>query len=171
MEQRQMQDRHQRGGVTYNAVEAVTAVCLFLIGMVITYDSYMKGAGWSADGPRTGYFPIRIGAFIVISSLAIFLRSLFGKNKNYKIFVEWGSFKQVLTVLVPTAVYVLATQFIGIYVSSSLFIAFFMKVMGRYGWVKIALVSIGTSVALFWMFEMQFLVPLPKGPLEALFGY
>jgi len=24
---------------------------------------------------------------------------------------------------------------------------------------------------LFWMFEIQFMVPLPKGPLEALFGY
>jgi putative tricarboxylic transport membrane protein len=24
---------------------------------------------------------------------------------------------------------------------------------------------------LFWMFEFQFLVPLPKGPLESLFGY
>jgi putative tricarboxylic transport membrane protein len=26
-------------------------------------------------------------------------------------------------------------------------------------------------VTLFWMFEVQFMVPLPKGPLEALFGY
>jgi hypothetical protein len=157
--------------LTYNAVEAGTAVCLFLIGVVIIFDSYRRGAGWASDGPRTGYFPIRIGALIVISSLAIFLRTLFSKNKNYKIFVAWGPFKQVLRVLVPTAVYVLAIQVIGIYVASSLFIAFFMKVMGKFGWLKTVLVGIGTSVVLFWMFEMQFLVPLPKGPLEALFGY
>lgn len=152
-------------------MEAATAVCLFLIGVVIIFDSYKRGAGWAADGPRTGYFPIRIGALIVISSLAILLRTLFSKNKNYKIFVEWGPFKQVLMVLVPTAVYVLATQVIGIYVASSLFIAFFMKVMGKFGWFKTVLVTIGTSVVLFWMFEIQFMVPLPKGPLEALFGY
>jgi len=24
---------------------------------------------------------------------------------------------------------------------------------------------------LFWMFEIQFMTPLPKGPLESLFGY
>jgi putative tricarboxylic transport membrane protein len=32
-------------------------------------------------------------------------------------------------------------------------------------------VSLGVSAVLFWMFEIQFMVPLPKGPLEALFGY
>jgi hypothetical protein len=114
---------------------------------------------------------MRVGALIVISSLAILLRTLFSKNKNYKIFVKWKPFKQVLMVLVPTTVFVLATQMIGIYVASSLFIAFFMRVTGKFGWLKILLVGIGTSVALFWMFETQFLVPLPKGPLEALFGY
>ena len=166
-----MQGRPLRDGLTYSGMEALTAVCLFLIGVVIIFDSYQKGAGWAADGPRTGYFPIRIGALIVISSLAILLRTLLSKNKNYKIFVKWEPFKQVLMVLVPTTAYVLATQMIGIYVASSLFIAFFMRVMGKFGWLKILLVGIGTSVALFWMFETQFLVPLPKGPLEALFGY
>jgi putative tricarboxylic transport membrane protein len=170
MEQHQAQDA-PRGGLTYNAMEAITAVFLFLIGLVIMYDSYSKGAGWAEDGPRTGYFPIRIGALIGISSIAIFLRTILGKKKNTKIFVEWGPFKQVLMVLVPTGIYVLATQVIGIYVASTLFIAFFMRVMGKFGWLKILLVGIGTSVALFWMFEIQFMVPLPKGPLEALLGY
>jgi putative tricarboxylic transport membrane protein len=171
MEQQQSQDRASSGGLTYNMVEAITAVVLCLIGIVIMFDSYSKGAGWAADGPKTGYFPIRIGALIVMSSIAILFRTLFSKKKNKKIFVEWGPFKQVLMVLVPTAVYVLAIQLIGIYVASALFIAFFMRMMGRFGWLKIALVSLGTSVVLFWMFEIQFMVPLPKGPLESLFGY
>ena len=34
-------------------------------------------------------------------------------------------------VLVPTAVYVLAIQFVGIYVASTLFIAAFMRVMDK----------------------------------------
>ena len=80
-------------------------------------------------------------------------------------------FRLVLMVLVPTIVYVLATQFIGIYVSSTIFIAAFMRVMDKRAWWKVALISIGTSATLFWLFEIQFMVPLPKGPLEALFGY
>jgi hypothetical protein len=43
--------------------------------------------------------------------------------------------------------------------------------MGKHGWLKTASVSVGISVIFFWLFEAQFLVPLPKGPLEAWFGY
>jgi len=77
----------------------------------------------------------------------------------------------VLLVLLPTAVFVLAIKFIGIYVASALFIAAFMRVMDKSRWWKVVLVSIGVNVLLFWMFEIQFKVPLPKGPLEALLGY
>ena len=41
-----------------------------------------------------------------------------------------------------------------------------MRYLGKYGWAKIAAVSIGTMVAFFLMFEIWFKVPLPKGPLK-----
>jgi putative tricarboxylic transport membrane protein len=44
-------------------------------------------------------------------------------------------------------------------------------VMDKSSWLKTVAVSAGVSAVLFWMFEIQFMVPLPKGPLEALFGY
>jgi hypothetical protein len=46
-----------------------------------------------------------------------------------------------------------------------------MRLMDKYSWLKTLAVSIGLNAVLFWLFEIQFLVPLPKGPLEALFGY
>ena len=94
-----------------------------------------------------------------------------GKHRNHELFVSWDRFKQVLCVLMPTVLYVLVTQFIGIYVASAVFIGGFMRAMAGFSWLKIILVSVGISVTLFWMFEIQFMVPLPKGPLESLFGY
>jgi len=46
-----------------------------------------------------------------------------------------------------------------------------MRAMAKFSWLKVILVSIGISAMLFYMFEVQFMVPLPKGPLESLFGY
>ncbi|MFH1029448.1 MAG: tripartite tricarboxylate transporter TctB family protein [Pseudomonadota bacterium] len=171
MEQKQTQDRPPRGGLTHSTVEAITAVSIFLIGAVMMIDSYRSGSGWATDGPQTGYFPLRIGAIICIASIVILMKALFSKKRNLELFVAWEPFKQVLLVLALTAVYVLAIQVVGIYVASSLFIGLFMRMVGKFGWLKIVLVSICTSVALFWMFEVQFMVPLPKGPLEALLGY
>ena len=74
----------------------------------------------------------------------------------------------VLAVLVPTSIYVGLVGFLGIYVASILFIAFFMRWLGKYDWWKLAAVSIGNSVFFFIIFELWFKIPLPKGPLEAL---
>jgi hypothetical protein len=60
---------------------------------------------------------------------------------------------------------------LGIYVASALFIAFFMRHLGKYPWLKIAAVSVGTMFVFFVMFEIWFKVPLPKGPVEAAFGF
>jgi putative tricarboxylic transport membrane protein len=170
-----MEQKHTEGsvdrGVSHNAVELVTTVVIFLIGALIMFDSYRIGFGWAVEGPQAGYFPFRIGAITCIASLVIFLRALSGKKRSSKVFVAWEQFRLVLMVLVPTLVYVLVTQVIGIYVASTLFIGGFMRVMEKSSWLKTVLVSVGVSAVLFWMFEIQFLVPLPKGPLEALFGY
>ena len=171
MEQEQATEPAHRGGLSHGAVDAIAAVGIFLVGVVMMVDNYRLGAGWAPDGPESGYFPFRIGAILCIASVVVLLRAVFGKVRNRKIFVSWKKFKLVLLVLLPTALFVLAIQFLGLYVASALFIAAFMRVMDKYSWLKTLLISIAVNVTLFWMFEIQFMVPLPKGPLEALFGY
>jgi hypothetical protein len=134
-------------------------------------DALRIGIGWASDGPKAGYFPFRTGAILSLAGAVIFFRAFSGKHPNQTPFVSWGSFKMVLAVLVPTVLYVLATQFIGIYVASALFIGGFMRAIGKFNWPKVVVISIVTSIVLFWMFEIQFMTPLPKGPLESLFGY
>jgi putative tricarboxylic transport membrane protein len=171
MEQEQTRVRRHRGSLSHRAVEAITAFAIFVVGVVMMADNYRIGAGWAADGPESGYFPFRIGAILCVASIVVFLRALIGKQPRREVFVPWERFRLVMMVLLPTSGFVLAIQFIGIYAASAIFIAAFMRVMDKYGWVKTVLVSVGVSAAIFWMFEVWFLVPLPKGPIEALFGY
>jgi len=159
------------GSVSERTAGAVSAIVIFLVGVVMMVDNYKLGAGWAKDGPESGYFPFRIGAIICIASAIVLVQTLFGKTRSTKTFVTWQRFKLVLLVLVPTLAYVLAIQLVGIYVASTLFVAAFMRVMDKYSWLKTLSISLGVNVTLFWMFEVQFMVPLPKGPLEALFGY
>jgi putative tricarboxylic transport membrane protein len=77
----------------------------------------------------------------------------------------------VLAVLVPSIVYVALIGYIGIYVASGIFIMLFMVVIGRQNPLKAVGVGAAVPLALFFMFEKWFLVPLPKGPLEAWLGY
>ena len=161
----------RNSGINERTVEIAVALFTFAIGVVIMIDNYQLGAGWAKDGPQSGYFPFRIGAIICLASAGVLLQVLLSHKRRDAVFVTYPQLKPVLLVLVPTLAYVAAIQFVGIYVASAVFIAGFMRLMDKYSWLKTLAVSIGLNAVLFWLFEIQFLVPLPKGPLEALFGY
>jgi hypothetical protein len=155
--------------------EIIVGVFFLAVGAIVVYDSRRLGAAWGSDGPEAGYFPFYIGAIIIVSSIVNLYGALTSGEDGRKPFVYWGQLKMILTVMVPSIIYVALIEnpwmSLGIYVASAIFIAFFMRYLGKYGWVKIAAVSVGTMVAFFLMFEVWFKVPLPKGPLEAAFGF
>ncbi len=99
-----------------------------------------------------------------------FARALALRGEKNKTFVHVGQLKLVLTVLIPTAIYAFLVTWIGIYVSSVLFIGFFMRWLGKYPWWKVVLVSVITVAVFYVVFEMWFKVPLPKGPVEGWLG-
>ena len=132
--------------------------------------AYNAGINWGAEGPRAGFFPFYIACFILLASI-VNLFSAFVDMPREKLFAQWGQLLRVLSVIIPTAVFVGIIPTLGIYVSSALLIALFMKWLGKYRWSIIALVAVGVPVATFLVFEKWFLVPLPKGPVEAMLGF
>ena len=158
-------------GVSQRAVELVVGAMFLVVGCAMMLDTYQLGAGWSREGPQSGYFPFRIGAIIAIASIAVLVQALVSKKNKDAVFVTYARLKLVLLVLMPTIVYVAAIHLLGIYVASAIFIACFMRAIDKYSWPKTLAVSVGLNATLFWLFELQFLVPLPKGPLETYFGY
>ena len=141
-----------------------------MLGAIVVYDSVRLGARWAEDGPQAGYFPFYIGLLLCVSAAVNFGIAATSRRDVGRIFVEWDKLRLVLAVLVPSAIYVATISWIGIYVSSALFIAFFMRWLGKYAWWKVAVVSVGVMAVFFLIFESWFKVPLPKGPLENLLG-
>ena len=150
--------------------EVVTAAGFLAIGAIVILDSVRLGIGWRDDGPQAGYFPFYIGVIVCVSSLINLAAGIVAGARKNPAFVERGQLKLVLSVLVPTAVYVGLIGWLGIYLASALFVALFMRWLGEYAWWKVAAVSVGNSVVFFLIFEVWFKIPLPKGPLEAALG-
>jgi hypothetical protein len=159
---------HSGPGIATNTVEALVALILLIIGVVVIVESRRLGAGWTSDGPGSGYFPFYIGLIIAVSGAGILYQALHGKKKNTGPFVDSQQLKRVLSVLIPAAVYVLAVQFVGMYVASAIYIALFMIILGKYSWVKGAAAALVVSTLFFLMFEVWFKVPLFKGSLDPL---
>ena len=160
---------HDETAITRRTAELVVGMLLALFSIAVMVSNYQLGAGWASDGPQAGYFPFRMGVAIFIGSVIVLRQAWVSNDRSA--FIEKGQLRLVATVLLPLCVYVAAVQFTGIYLASAIFIGAFMVFVGKFGWLKALLTGVGTSLALFWIFESMFQVPLPKGPLEALFGY
>lgn len=163
-------DSGERPAASTRTVELVVAALIFALGATVMWDSVRLGARWADDGPQAGYFPFYIGLLICLATGVIFFRAAANRAGRGKTFVTRPALAQVLKMLVPSIIYAVLIKLLGIYVASTLFIAFFMRWLGKNPWAKTAAIALGVSVVFFLLFEVWFKVPLPKGPLEGWLG-
>jgi hypothetical protein len=148
-------------------------VSLLLLGFaaLMGFDNWRSGAGWASDGPKSGYFPFYLSLLLGAASLYGLVKSILDRAGAATAFVHREQLRRVLQVLVPTFLFCLLTQWLGIYVASFLLIAGFMRYVGEIAWWKSLLTSFLFAAAMFVTFDVAFDVIMPKGPLEALLGF
>ena len=153
-------------------VELVVAFLICAGGALVIVDSMRIGARWGSDGPQAGYFPFLTGTCLLVAGGWVIVTTLLRWRKlEGNVFVEWTRLVPVLQMLLPTIAYVVLVKLIGIYVASAIFIGAFMIWRGRYKLPATLSVALGVPLAMFVLFEIWFLVPLPKGPIERMLGY
>jgi hypothetical protein len=154
-------------------VRTADIVCgsfLAIVALVVIGEGLRLGIGWGSDGPEPGFFVFYLGVCLVFAS-ALTVASAAWRRSESRPFVGPGQIRSVATVFVPAVGMVILTHFVGLYVGGAVYLASYMRWIGRHSWLLIALVAIGVPVATFLVFEVWFLVPLPKGPLESRLGY
>jgi putative tricarboxylic transport membrane protein len=162
---------HGETTISNRTMELVIAGLFIAVAILVMYDNWRIGARWASDGPQAGYFPFYIGLIMFIASTTTFVLNLLAPSDASSNFVDRSQLTQVLQVFMPTVVFVVLIGVLGIYVAAAIFITFFMSWLGKYPIYKIAPIAVLIPLFLFLMFEIWFLVPLPKGPLETALGY
>jgi putative tricarboxylic transport membrane protein len=173
MEQDQNTSGEDKVLASTRTMEVAFGVVLLIFGSLVVYDTNRLGASWGDMGPEPGYFPFYIGLFILLAGVSNIISAFLPGNKadGDKPFVTRQQFKQVLMVFLPTLGYVILMQYIGLYSAAALFIIAFMMLNGKYPLIKCLPFAIIVPVFMFFMFEVWFLISLPKGPVEAFFGF
>lgn len=158
--------------ISQTQVEAAVSLFFMLIGAVVAIDSRRIGAGWADDGPQAGYFPFYIGCMLAFAGLVTLVQALReGARAGRQSFASREQLARIGQVFFPTCLYVGLIYLIGIYFASALFIGYFMRRHGSFGWPTLGLIAIGVPLGVFMLFERWFLVSLPKGPIERLLGF
>ena len=156
-------------GISARHAELGLAALFAVVAALAIADSLRIGAGWGEDGPRSGYFPFWVGVVLLAASLAQLASALGVRPRD--LFATREELGRVASVLVPAAVQVALIPVLGLYLSSALLVAWFMARIGGFSWGLAAASGAATALVAFVVFEIWFLVALPKGPIEELLGF
>jgi putative tricarboxylic transport membrane protein len=158
--------------VTNTRVVDVT-VSLLLVALAATlgYDNWRTGISWDSTGPQAGYFPFYLSVILAGASIYGLVTAYLARNEVSETFVTRAQLRRVMAVFIPTLLFCLATQFLGLYVASFILIAAFMRMVGKIALWKSLLTAFLFTAIMFVTFDIAFDVIMPKGPLEAAFGF
>ena len=158
--------------VTSTRVADVTVSLLLLVlAATLGFDNWRTGMAWDSTGPEAGYFPFYLSVVLGGASLYGLVTTFLARKEASETFVTRAQLRRVMAVFVPTLLFCLATQFLGLYVASFLLIATFMRMVGRIALWKSLLTAFLFTAIMFVTFDIAFDVIMPKGPLEAAFGH
>jgi putative tricarboxylic transport membrane protein len=152
-------------------VEVVVYLLLLGVALLLGFDNWRSGMGWAKDGPQSGYLPFYLCVILAGASLFGLGVAFLRRADVAKTFVTRDQLRRVMQVFVPTFLFCLLMQWLGLYVASFLLVAGFMRIIGRIALWKSLLTSFLFALAMFATFEIAFDVIMPKGPLEAAFGF
>jgi hypothetical protein len=144
---------------------------LLAFAALFGFDNWRTGMAWEADGPQAGYFPFYLSVVLGIASLYGLVYKLLMETGSGETFVTGEQLRRVMQVFVPTLLFCVFMQWLGLYVASFILIAGFMGIVGRIAWWKSLTTAFLFSLIMFLTFDIAFDVIMPKGPLEAAFGH
>ncbi|MCA6121868.1 tripartite tricarboxylate transporter TctB family protein [Bradyrhizobium sp. WSM 1704] len=156
--------------VSNRTVDVVVSLLLLVLAVTLGWDNWRTGASWDSTGPQPGYFPFYLSVILGGASLYGLGAAFVSRRVAAETFVTRAQLRRVLAVFVPTLLFCLATQYLGLYVASFLLIAGFMRLVGKIALWKSVLTAFVFTAVMFVTFDIVFDVIMPKGPLEAALG-
>ena len=153
------------------SVEIFVSLLLLALAVTLGYDNWRTGIAWDSTGPQAGYFPFYLSVILGGASLYGLVTTFLARRRPLDTFVTRAQLRRVMLVFVPTALFCLATQYLGLYVASFFLIAGFMRMVGKIALWKSLLTAFIFTAIMFVTFDIAFDVIMPKGPLEAAFGH
>jgi hypothetical protein len=141
------------------------ALLLMSVGILVIVDSVRLGFKWGMSGPESGFFPFYLGVGLIICTFLVLLNTFrkYKKEGAGKRLIPEGALKPILWVLIPATAMILVTEFVGLHVAAALYLVFYMRAVGKIGWVTTILISLIVPISLYIAFDKLFLVPLPQG--------
>lgn len=141
-------------------------VCL-IIGLAFLAGGIHRGLG-PIQSPDAGYFPALIGGILALLSLGLLIKTALEKgpiSQRQPFWKEKDSWIKVSFVIGALIFYMVFLEFLGYMATTSLFIFFLLKLVGKKSWLVSITMALLVSLGSYALFKAALGVYLPKGSI------
>lgn len=113
------------------------------------------------------FFPIVLSVLMLIFSIALIVNALMGRSakKAEKLDIRDPGIQRSIISLLATIVYLSTLEKLGFIIGSIIYLMFLMYLLKLRNYVKMVLVSVGVSLAVYYIFRVALSITLPLGLL------
>ena len=146
-------------------IEGIVLCALSVLGIIF---SIICHYGFKVEWKLSPYlFPLFISIMLCILSISLILSSFSGLKEAKR---EKGDRKTFLLFLLECAIYLIVLKYLGFLISTMLLLCAIVHLLGEKSWWKIILISVVTSLIIYFLFGVYLGVMLPKGKLLYMIG-
>ncbi len=140
--------------------ERIAHLVIGILSILIMILSTSYGLGTPAK-PGAGMYPFVVGLFILPLSVSLFLSSLKCKTKGA--ILNGRQIGTFVSFIGACAFWILAMPYLGYVVVTLLATFFISKIMRLEGWFKPLILSAGTALFIYLLFDVWLYIDLPRG--------
>ncbi len=141
------------------------AALLVALAVLVIVDAVRLGFRWGNDGPESGFFPFWLGVVLLVCAVIELSEVLVQRHRHTpsRRLMPPGAWKPIGWVIAPAVGMVVATELVGLHLAAALYLAFYMRAVGKIRWSTTVAVAVLVPAILYVAFDRLFLVPMPQG--------
>jgi putative tricarboxylic transport membrane protein len=153
--------------------ELVMALVMAVFSIYLMWKSSELPIGWiPEEGPGGGAFPFWLAAGMLVCCATIifnWVRRTSPPSQSDEPYMDRETIQLIGVVTLALTIMIGAIHIIGVYFSLPIFMAFYMRFLGRHSWRLIGSFVVLTPIVTFFFFEIALQKTLPKGWTEPMF--
>ncbi len=150
--------------------ETIVALVLAVFGLAMLQQARQLSFSLPGAGPGPGFFPFWLSIGVTLGGVIVVVQSLVRPREDGE-FIPAHAWRPLLIAFLPMLAVMAVIKYLGIYLGGALYLAGYMRFVGRFRWASLVVISVAIPLLLFLIFERWFLFPMPKGVILEYFLY
>jgi len=146
--------------------DRIAGILFIIISMIFGVQALKLRGPIGGRGIGPGGVPLAISGGLLLCGIILIYRSTKGKSADGSHSLIWPHFKRernFYIVLLASFAYPVLIYIFGFILCTFLFLSLLIKVLGKFRWRSVILISVSSTVFLYYAFKVWFYMPFPKG--------